>query len=149
MAFVGEKPEISEFNRIIAQDGIGRLEYVAALHDAFPLMDIEDKERVYLDTLMRYPEIVAYAILRLSTDKSNVKEDFWEEYRDSYRDFVEDIETDLVIVFGDTSVLLTYIKLFMPDIVVWTDEVADHIRRSFKDRHFEKEHLEWLTKRIF
>lgn len=149
MAFVGEKPETSEFNKIIAQDGISRLEYVAALHDAFPLMDVEDKEKVYLDTLMRYPEIVAYAILRLSTDKSNVKEDFWEEYRDSYRDFIEDIETDLVIAFGDTSVLLTYIKLFMPDIVVWTDEVADRIRRSFKDRHFEKEHLEWLTKRIF
>ena len=80
MAFY-EKPEIVRFNNYLKQGNIKRDEYCAYLHDAFPLMSIEDRERVYVNTFKMFPETLSYAMLKMSTEISNVKEDYWDEYR--------------------------------------------------------------------
>ena len=146
---LGEKPEISKLNNYLHGDEVERTQYMALLHDAFPLMDTEDKEKAYVDTFMRFPETLAYAMLKMSTDKGKIKDSYWDEYKESYRDYLEDIETDLVIAFGDVGVFLTYTKLYILNMGKYTDELAEHIVKVFKDRKFEKEHDEWLHKRIF
>ena len=147
MAFK-EKPEILKFNTYLAQGDIKRDEYCALLHEAFPLMSVEDKERVFVDTFKRFPETLDYAMLKMSTIISNVKEKYWDEYKGTYRDFLEDVETDLLIAFGDIDIFLTYSRLYVVNMSICAEELSEHILKNFKERHYEREKARWEVKRI-
>ena len=144
-----ELKEIQDFNDYLKNDTLYRTTYMGLLHYAFPLMDNDTKEEVYTDTMMRFPETVAYAMLKLSTDKTDVKDRYWDEYKESYKSYLDDIESDLYMAFDDLDIFLTYVRLNVLNMAEYTDKLGKHIENVLRGRHLEKEKDEWINKKIF
>lgn len=146
---IREKRYIRKFKEYADSKDRNLSNYMALLHDAYPYLDANEKERVYLDVLSSFPQTIAYAMLKLSSLKLSVNDNFFEEYRDSYKNWLEDIETELIIGFGNTGILLTYAKMY---ILSMTDNVSiltEKIRTVFEQRKHDREVATWINKKIY
>ena len=144
-----EQP-IDKYNEYIKSDGEKHLDECCVLiHDIYNEVDAEEKENIYLYVLSTFPETIAYAMLKLSSIKLDVVERFYDEYRDSYKSWLDDIETLLVIAFGDVKIFLTYAKLYISGMNAHVDTLMKQIEKKFKEQKEEKERLEWIHKKIY
>lgn len=146
---IREKRYISKFKEYADSKDKDFTKYMVLLHDAYPNLDTEEKENVYLDVLSSFPQTIAYAMLKLSSLKLNVTENFFEEYRDSYKSWLEDVETDLLIGFGNTGIFLTYAKMYIFSMNDNVSVLTDKIRTVFEQRKRDREVKEWLNKKIY
>ncbi len=146
---IREKRYIRKFKEYADTKDRDFTKYMALLHDAYPMLDTEEKETVYLDVLSSFPQTIAYAMLKLSSLKLNVTDKFFEEYRDSYKNWLEDVETDLVIGFGDTGIFLTYAKMYIYGLNEHVSVLTDKIKNVFEQRKHNREVNEWMHKKIY
>lgn len=141
---------LKKYNDYISSPGDKKLtECMYYLHDAYDGMSAEDKENAYLYTLVNFPETIAYAMLKLSSIKIDVAERFREEYKESYKNWLEDIETDLVVGFGDVKIFLTYAKLYIYGMNAHVDTLKKLIEKKFSEQKEERDRQEWIHKKIY
>ena len=144
------KNSVKKYNDYIESNKEKNLsECMYYLHDAYTDMDTEEKENAYIHTLVNFPETIGYAMLKLSSNKLNVTEKYYQEYKEGYKEWLENIETDLIVGFGDVGIFLTYARLYILGMNEHVDTLKERIERIFKERKDEREHLEWIHKKVF
>ncbi len=141
---------IEQLNKYLdAADFADRTKYVSVLHEAFPYLDAESKEKILIDTLSFFPETIAYAMLKLSIKNIDIEGLFRNEYKSSMESFMEDIETDLVIAFGDPELFLTYAKLYVLGLNGMSDSLKKKISVRFMQMKCSREYDEQRNKATF
>lgn len=145
-----QKSAIRKLNKYLSKtDFKNRTEYACMMHDAFPLLSPEEKENALTDMLSHFPETIAYTMLKLSIKGIDVENFFRDEYRSSMKDFIEDVETDILIAFGDIELFHTYAKMYLAGMGKTKDILQKKISDRFIELKCEREYNDVRNKPVY
>ncbi len=124
--------KIEVFNYYRTMSDINRSEYMHYLHDIFTIFDVGTREMILKETMELFPETVAFALLSDANDSSNISDMYPEEYSETQlKSFLDNIETDLIVGFGDVELFLTYARLYKNDVLSQKAIIGEKIRKNF------------------
>ncbi len=132
--------DLELFNNYTKSEGELKLtDYMFYLHPVYPHLPNAEKEKVVVNTLRLFPQTQAYAVLKGISNRLELPENFPDEYKETgYKGFIDDIETELLIGFGDIDVFLTYAKLYCTGVNDAITSQSDKVRNNFFDLRLEK-----------
>jgi hypothetical protein len=121
-------------NRIFEKEELTRTQYMVKVHE---LRSKTDEElNVLMETAVeRYPEIVAFSYL--ATADHELRAEYGERYAEyalRYKDWFEDVETDLIIGFGEheiKDILKTYSRLNIPSYDADCKKIMEKLREDY------------------